>query len=205
MKILNAIPQTVALACSGGPDSMAALDFLRLHGKRTVYVVYFNHGTEHGQEAERFLRSYCQEHNLPLFVGGLLRERKKDESPEEFWRNERYRFFNDVMNGIGTPLITCHHLDDQVENWFLTATHGAPKLIPYQRGYVIRPFLLTRKKELLDWCERKGVPFVVDPSNKDPKYCRNRIRMSIIPEIEKINPGIYKTISRMVVDAYEVR
>lgn len=202
-RILSTIPQTVALACSGGPDSMAVLNFLQLHGKRKVYVLYMNHASAHGVEAEVFVRGYCESNNTPCYIGSLTRERNKDESPEEFWRNERYAFFERTMQSLpDMPLITAHHLDDQVENWLMTAMHGKPRLIPYRRGNILRPFLLTRKSDFLSWCERKSVPFLLDSSNEDIRYDRNRIRRIILPEVEKINPGIYKVVARLVEEAY---
>jgi len=198
LKLLGKIPKKIAIACSGGPDSMAALDFFSANG-RAVEVLYFNHGTEHGAEAESFIRSYCNNRGLKLTVGELSRGRQKDESPEEFWRNERYKFFEKwLATNSEYKLVTCHHLDDAVETWIFTSSRGMPKTIPYSRGSIIRPFLLVRKQDLVSWCERKDVPFVHDPSNLDTKYARNLIRKDILPLIEKINPGIYKVIRKKI-------
>jgi tRNA U34 2-thiouridine synthase MnmA/TrmU len=56
MKIIRPIPEKVYLACSGGVDSMVVYHFLKAGG-RDVTPLYFNHGTEFGEECENFLKS----------------------------------------------------------------------------------------------------------------------------------------------------
>jgi tRNA(Ile)-lysidine synthase TilS/MesJ len=96
-------------------------------------------------------------------------------------------------------------LDDSVENWIFTALNGQPRLIPYSRDYVIRPFLVVRKVELISWCNSKGVPYLIDPSNSDVKYARNRIRNLIVPQAEMINPGIYKVVRKKILEEYDAK
>ena len=89
MKLLGRIPSSCYLACSGGKDSMMLLNFL-LAGRRDVTVLYFNHSTEHGKEAEHFLHEFCRDRNLTLHVGTYY----GTEKTEEAWRNARYKFFS---------------------------------------------------------------------------------------------------------------
>ena len=193
LKIIGNIPHEVHLACSGGADSMAVLDFLR-KGKKKVTAVYFNHGTEHSEHVHKGLLAYCEAQGIDFIAGTIQQPKKAEESWEEYWRNERYAFF-DTLN---TDIITAHNLDDVVETYLFSAFHGKPKLINYKRGHVYRPFLLTKKVDLENWCKDKGVPFWEDKSNTDTKYARNRIRHNIVPEVLKINPGIHKTITKMI-------
>ena len=117
---LGRIPRNVTLACSGGPDSMAALSFL-LHGRKNVTVAYFDHGTRHGSEALSFLKDYCSDNSLPLVVGDISSEKKpKDKSLEEWWRDERYKFFFSFPG----KKITCHHLNDVAEGWIFSSLNG---------------------------------------------------------------------------------
>jgi tRNA(Ile)-lysidine synthase TilS/MesJ len=119
---------------------MAILDFLY---QKDPLVLHFNHGTEHGAEAEAFVRKYCFNKGLRLTVGHIDRDKKPDESPEEYWRNCRYKFFRE--NNLKNPVITCHTLDDQVEQWLFTSLHGKPRLIAYMNPLVLRTFLVKRK------------------------------------------------------------
>jgi len=232
IKLLGSIPNKIAIAVSGGPDSMAALNFLRNGGKREVLALHFNHGTgRHSVEAEALLQCYCEDNGVPLVVGQLSRGKLKEESKEEFWRNERYSFFGDYLLGpfsqlmqpserrrinayqieydlladfyySNPPIITCHHLDDAVETWIFTSLHGNSMLIPYKRDNFIRPFLSTRKAELTDWCENKRIPYIIDPSNEDTSYMRNFIRHTLLPNALRVNPGLHKVVRKRVEKAY---
>jgi len=193
IRILGRLPEKIYVACSGGPDSMAVLDFL-VKGKRDVTVAHFNHDTPFGRFAEKFVKEYCKEKNIKIVVGNISRERHHDESLEEYWRNERYRFFE----SLDGPVITAHHLDDVVEWWTFTSFHGNPRLIPYRRNQTIRPFLSTTKEDMWNWVDRKKVPYVTDPGNFDDNFARSYIRKNIIPQALKINPGLRKVIRKKI-------
>lgn len=194
------IPQKVCVAVSGGPDSMAVLDFL-LRGNREVVVAHFDHGTEHGSEASDFVKEYCASKNLKLFLSKADRLRIKGESPEEYWRNMRYEF----LSSIDLPIITCHTLDDQVEQWIMTSLKGKSRLIPCSNRNVIRPFMLTTKESLVSWCDRKGVPYLIDPSNSSDKYMRSYVRKHIIPHALYVSPGLYKIVKKKVIELYTLK
>jgi len=177
---------------------MAVLDFLRA-GKKNVTVAYFDHGTEHGAEARRFIEGYCKSNSVDSVIGDLLGEKPKGESWEEWWRNSRYEFFRSIKQ----PIITCHHLNDVAEWWVFSALNGTPRLIPYRNGNVIRPFLSTPKASFVDWCDRKGVPYVTDPGNFNCKFARSRIRNNIMPEALKINPGLLTVLQKKLRSGFE--
>ena len=63
IKLQGKLPHRVYVACSGGVDSMAAVDFLSR--KHDVFVLHFNHGTEHGHKAMQFVEKYCKEKDIP--------------------------------------------------------------------------------------------------------------------------------------------
>jgi tRNA(Ile)-lysidine synthetase-like protein len=191
--ILNKLPHTICLAISGGVDSMAIYSFLK-GGKRTIIPAFFHHGTETSDKAWKFLRENVE----GLVVGHIVGSCPKGRSKEDWWREQRYAF----LRSINFPIVTAHHLDDVIETWIFTSLHGNPKLIPYYNNGVIRPFLMNKKSELVDWCKRKSVPWIDDCTNTDTKYARNRIRHNIIPEILKINPGIHKVIKKKIIEAY---
>jgi len=186
------LPKQIAVAVSGGCDSMAALDFLRRN--RDVTVLHYNHGTDFSDSAEGLVTEYCKLHNLVLVKGELTDTPDSGQSLEDFWRYHRYSFFNESHGTL--PVITCHHLDDVVETWLFTSLHGNSRLIPSRRDQFIRPFLETRKAVMEDWCERKCVPYIDDPSNNDVRFMRNYIRHELIPKALRVNPGIYKVLRK---------
>jgi tRNA(Ile)-lysidine synthase len=198
IRIIKNIPSHVTVACSGGLDSMVITHFL-LQGRRNVRLAYFNHDTSHSKVAQEFVETYACENNLDLFIG-RVKGSKGRRSMEEFWRDERYSFFNRIKTDF---LITCHHLDDAVETWVMSSMHGNCKLIPYKRGEnIYRPFLMTSRKSLKEYAERKMVNWVEDPSNARTEYIRNHIRHNLMPGILKINPGIRTMIRKKLVETY---
>lgn len=198
IRIIGKIPSNIVVACSGGIDSMVITHFL-LQGRRNVRLAYFNHDTSHSKQAQDFVENYANDNNLDLFIG-RVKGTKGKRSMEEFWRDERYSFFDRINTKF---LITCHHLDDVVETWVMTAMHGNCKLIPYQRGdNIYRPFLMTSKKIIKDYADRKQLSWVEDPSNVRTEYIRNHIRHSLMPGILKVNPGIRTMIRKKLIETY---
>ena len=146
-----------------------------------------------------FIKKFCAQNGLILTVG-RVKGTKGKRSLEEFWRDERYAFFNSMR---GDFTITCHHLDDVLETWLMSSFHGAPKLIPYKRNpNIYRPFLMTDRKSLVAYCEKNNIDWIEDPSNKACVHARNRVRHNIIPEVLKVNPGIRKVIRKKLVQMY---
>jgi|CXWL01.1.fsa_nt_gi tRNA(Ile)-lysidine synthetase-like protein len=194
IRFLGELPRECYIAVSGGPDSMAVLDFLAHDGKRDITVLHVNHGTAFGNlEGMPVTGRYCDRNRIKW--SNTFIDTQPESNKENYWREKRYEFFNKFTD---KPLITCHTLDDCIETWFFGACHGTPKLIPYRRGHIIRPFLVTPKNELVRWCDDHGVPFAVDPSNSDPAYMRSLIRTEMVPTVLKVNPGISKVIKRKV-------
>jgi tRNA(Ile)-lysidine synthetase-like protein len=202
IKFLGKIPKKIIVACSGGPDSMAVLDFLR-NGKHDVEIAFFNHRTETSYRSLVVVENYAKTYNIKCHFGILAGDCEKHESQEMFWRRKRYEFFRSISGE--DLIITCHHADDQIENWLMTSIKGMPHLIPYSNNRIIRPFLISCKNDLIQWCERKNVSYLDDPSNFDRKYKRNIVRHDIIPHALKINPGIEKTIIKLTKEEYNIK
>lgn len=191
LKLLVPLPKKITIACSGGVDSMAVVDFLKR--KHDITIAYFHHGTDHGEKAFSFVANYCADNDLPMMYGQCRSEKDTKESQEEYWRRERYDFFKDLG-----PVLTCHHLDDCVETYIWSALHGTPKVIPMIRNNVLRPFLTTRKDEFKSWCIRHDVPWIEDESNQDTKYMRNYVRNVLMPQALHVNPGLHTLVKKIV-------
>lgn len=192
IKVLNGIPKgEFGIACSGGVDSMAILDFL-INGRYNPHIFYFNHNTEHGHEAEKFITDYCNQRNLKLTIGRT--DLKPTSNKEKIWSDLRYEFFSQ----FDFPIMTCHHLDDCVETYLFSCLRGFQSVIPYSRGNVIRPFLLNEKSVFENWCKQKSIPFIEDKSNDCLDYSRNRIRHKIVPEALKVSPGLKTIVKKMI-------
>ena len=192
IKLACKIPKQVVLACSGGRDSMSALEFL-VKGNRDVTVAYFNHGTDHADEAEVFLEKFCDRQKLSLVVG-RYKHKNTDKNPTEAsWRSARYEF----LSGLNLPIITGHHLGDAVEWWIFSSLRGNPNLTPVKRQdiEVLRPFLLTTPTDL--HAHASKYPHIQDESNFTDNYARNVIRNNILEHALKVNPGLYTTVRNL--------
>lgn len=195
MKLLGKLPIKCYLACSGGKDSMTILNFL-LKGNREVELLYFNHNTEHGKEAVKFLSKFSKENNIALHV----EEYKDTVQTEEAWRNARYNFFSKFKD---RPIITGHHLNDNIETYLMSSIKGTEKFIPYSRGNIIRPFLLASREELDNFALKWGVTWIEDPSNSECNYARNKIRNQVIPVLREVNPGLTKVFFNKCLSKYK--
>lgn len=180
------------IAVSGGADSMAALKFLTLYPKNNIHVYHVNHGSSYDNDAEALVKHFCSSNNLPLHLHKLHGAKDINKSWEEHWRDERYKF----LNSFDMDIITGHNLDDCVETWIFSSLHGSSKLIPHRNKNIYRPFMLTKKSEMVQFCIEHDVPYLDDPNNESEEFARNIIRRKIVPEALRVNPGLYKTISK---------
>lgn len=191
-KLLCRLPKQIIVAFSGGVDSVAITDFLSK--KHQVTCAFFHHGTENSTRAQKFVENFCSERGLDLILGKISLERPPKTSIEEFWRDERYKF----LESLETQVITGHNLDDCVETYLHSALHGSPKVIPLRRNNIARPFITTSKSQFIDWCKRKNISWCEDLSNQDTKYMRNYIRHELMPHALKVNPGLSKTVKKII-------
>lgn len=179
------------VACSGGYDSMVVADFF-VKGRRKPVLIHINHSTGN-DAAQHVVETYALKYDLKVFIHKIdPSEKEKDQSWEEFWREQRMQ----VFHSFGKPIITGHNLDDAMETWLFSSMHGNPKLIPYNTSNVYRPFILTRKETLKQYAIKNNIVWAEDQSNMDVKFPRNRIRHNILPEVLEINKGFSSVIKR---------
>lgn len=185
------IPRQIVIACSGGPDSMALLSFC-MRGRKDITILHVDHKTTHAKEARQFVEKFCQDNNLKLVVRETTEVNGHDENA---WREQRLGFYRDFTDQ-GLYVATAHHLDDLVEWFLLSAIHGKPNFMkPVDEQYkLIKPFLLTEKEDLITWCNRYSIPYIIDPTNVGDDNARAMLRANVIPTLLKIHPGMKTSI-----------
>jgi tRNA(Ile)-lysidine synthase len=197
IKVQGKIPREAGVAVSGGVDSMVALDFLSRNHIVTVYC--FDHGTTHSKLALEFVADYCNQNQLVLKTSKIESTKPNNTSWEEYWRDERYRWFKTFDQTI----VLGHHLDDCIETYIFNMCHGSFRTIPYRHANCIRPFRLNGKDMLYDWAYKNKILVIDDPSNNDTIYKRNYIRKEVVPRIKEVNPGIDKVVRKMLIEEFK--
>ncbi len=202
----------VVVAVSGGADSVVLLHvLLSLRDKlglREVLAVHVHHGirAEEAERDEAFVRTLCRDWAVPLRVvrkdvPALAREWKK--GLEEAGREVRYAVFEELSaaNG-GCPVATAHTLSDQAETLLLHLSRGCGPHgltgIPEKRGHIIRPLLTCSRQEIEAYSREHRLPYVLDSTNTDVRYARNRIRGQVVPELTALNPQFEEAAGRLV-------
>lgn len=190
------------VAVSGGPDSMALLHILQEKGYQQLIVAHVDHQLrpESAQEAQ-MLEEYCRVLGLPLEVHredlrGL--QETSGENLEALAREARYAFFDELLTTHqAKAIVTAHHADDQLETQLMNMIRGCGleglmgmQVFEQQRW---RPLLHHSKEALLLYCQQHEIPYAVDPSNDDPRFRRNALRLQVIPLLKEMNPSLLQT------------
>ncbi|MDY0064516.1 MAG: tRNA lysidine(34) synthetase TilS [Bacilli bacterium] len=192
------LDEKVVIGVSTGIDSMVLLHLVqKVYPPSQIIVAHVNHQKRaQSEEEEQFIRRFCQEQGLNLEVTHL-EEQRKNANFQDMARKFRLQFFQTVMNKHHADvLLLAHHLDDDVETFFMRLLRGSSlrSLVGMQEktnleiGCVIRPLLSISKQEIREYAESNHLFYYEDESNHQNLYTRNRIRNKIIPLIKKENP-----------------
>lgn len=205
--------ETVVVACSGGPDSTAAL-IATARSRRDageVVVATFDHGmrsqaeTAGDRAAVEAVASRLGVRSLHGEARGLTPGTSEAEA-----REARYRWLAGACREAGARYcVTGHTLDDQAETVLLRLTRGsgltgiagmgesAPW--PVDCGAddlrVVRPLLGVRRLEVLAYLDAIGVELRIDATNELVTFDRNRLRHRVLPELRSINPRVDAAIT----------
>jgi len=204
------LEQPTLVAVSGGADSLCVADFMHQNGYSLV-VAHFDHRLrrESSSEAE-FVKEFAQKRGLQYVLGQEEVSALGKEgitSIEEAARNARYAFLFQCAEELNAQAVVVGHTaDDQVETFMMHLLRGAGldglsgmsyRWQPntwHDRIPLVRPLLVVWREETLAYCQRRNLEPVVDPTNLDPSYFRNRLRLELIPYLETFNPSARKLI-----------
>ena len=200
----------VIVGVSGGVDSMVLLHLLNACCETralTLIVAHVNHGLR-PDESEREAALVQQEADrlgLPYEYGQFDVkdfQKKRGLSPQDAARRVRFHFFNSLLKKHDAQKIALgHNADDQVETMLLrwirgSGVKGLKGMLPIREGRVIRPLLEIWRSEIDAFAAKQGIPYRVDSSNLRPHYLRNRIRLELIPLIERDYQPNFKEVMK---------
>jgi tRNA(Ile)-lysidine synthase len=193
---------------SGGVDSMVLLHLLNTCREAfdlSLIVAHVNHGlrpVESAKEAE-LVQKEAARLGLPFEYGQFNVKEfqiKGGLSPQDAARRVRFHFFDDLLQRHHAQKIALgHHADDQVETFLLrlirgSGLQGLKGMLPIRDGKVIRPLLGVWEEEIQSFAMEKKIPFLLDSSNLKRDYLRNRIRLALIPLMEREYQPNFKEI-----------
>ncbi len=197
----------IVVALSGGADSMVLYDVLRHTSAELILAhVNYNRREESEKEAEN-LRGMADKHGVPIEIYDV--KGPIEGNFQEKAREIRYAFFARVAKKYKAQKIALgHHLDDQIETFFMRLVKGASfdtlKGMDYEESFgslnIIRPFLNLDKELLLKYAQRYDILYFFDISNEESTYTRNRFRNAILPLFKQENPAFNQTMHHLVND-----
>lgn len=198
------------IGVSGGCDSVALLHAAcRLPKAIHIHAVHIQHGLR-GEDSladERFVRTLCQNLNVPLTVenAGLAGD-MHTPGMETMARDSRRRIFANLLSSLNADaLLTAHHRDDQTETVLLhllrgsglTGLCGMSEAVPFGNALLIRPFLGLPKAQLRAALESENLPCREDGSNQEAVTPRNALRLNVLPQLNGLFPGADEHIARL--------
>lgn len=198
----------ILIAVSGGRDSVALLDLMCRHFTielSRLGVIYIDHNWEperHKKEAA-FVSDLCSQYSVKYHFAKIENHSQKPSqsiSIESQAREQRYRLFDKVITeGKYQLCATGHTFDDQAETILMRLLRGSGLWglsgIPAKRGRYIRPLLAIHSDEITSYLTDRNIKWLEDPTNRDRKYLRTRLRDDLIPQLEHdFNPEIKKAV-----------
>lgn len=200
--------KVVAVALSGGSDSMALLHYM-FYAQKLYSFKLIALNVEHGIRGEDsvkdtiFCIDYCKSLGVKILtykVDAVKYAKDNKLTLEQSARALRYEcFYNAIKDGKCDLIATAHHRKDNFESVLFnlfrgTGLKGLIGIAEYENK-IIRPLLKTDKTQILEYIKEYDIPYVTDQTNFDQKYSRNYLRHTVIPAIEKEFPFAEKNIS----------
>ncbi len=197
-------PDDVVLAAvSSGPDStalVAALAALRDAGAiEKVIGLHVDHGLRPGGvEDAACAAAACERLDVPF---ESVRVRVAAGNVQAQARRARYAALREAAARAGaTRIATGHTRTDQAETVLLRLVRGAGARglagIPPRRGPFVRPLIDRSRQEGIAWLAELGLPWRDDPTNATPRFARNRLRLSLWPQLVALAPAAERALAR---------
>jgi len=196
------------VGCSGGGDSVALVDILReLCPHVRLTLVHCDHQARPESAADAvFVSEYAASLGLECRIVPAPLPSAWTGSREAGWRDLRRAAFRAAIDELGADAVALGHTaDDQAETVLLNLARGSglrglaamQSRVDHDGLIVVRPLLEMRRRTLRHYAHERGLKWRRDASNDDVAFSRNRIRASVVPELEAIAPGAVANIARL--------
>ncbi|MEH6763272.1 MAG: tRNA lysidine(34) synthetase TilS [Aequorivita antarctica] len=199
------IGKKLLVACSGGLDSVTLTHLMNqidceialahcnfsLRGKESdgdeMFVIGLAKSIEISVFAETFdTKKYAEEHKISTQMAA---------------RDLRYTWFSEILKDFKYDyLLTAHHLDDDLETFFINLSRGTGLNgligIPKKNNKIVRPLLSFSRVEILQYAEQNNLKWREDSSNKKTDYLRNKLRLEVLPQFKETNEALLKNFQK---------
>ena len=204
-KLDNLNKKSYTVAVSGGPDSLALVALSRAYSsiKKTKfrYVLVDHNIRKNSAQEAKLVKNLLKKNKINLNI--ILNKKKIIRNIQSQARNTRYEILSNFCkkNKINT-ILTAHNLEDQVETFFIRLSRGsglqglaAMKSLSKLKNKInlYRPLLDTKKKFLTKISKNVFGTYFKDPSNKNLKYLRTKVR-NLKKPLEKSGIGYEQII-----------
>ncbi len=208
---LLAADAKLAIAVSGGPDSLALLLLAAAARAGRVEAATVDHRLRPESRAEpEMVAGICDDLGVPHSTLAVEWKHKPESAIQERARLERYRLLSRWAAERGIAAIaTGHHLDDQVETLVMRLNRGsgvrglagmrpvAPVPSGGKQFRLLRPLLSWRRSELVELCAAASLSPADDPSNADEQFERVRIRNALAAAPWLDSPAIARSAANL--------
>lgn len=208
--LLEERPGKLAVAVSGGADSMALLHLAKTYADAhqiALTALTVDHGLRAASKAEaEQVGTWCKQNNIPHKILNWQGD-KPQTGIQDAAREARRALLCEECAAKGIEfLLLGHHADDQAETILMRLQRGTGlrgllgihdvTVDDATEVVLLRPLLEMRRVALRDYCQTNKIPFTDDPSNDDTQFERVRVRQALqaLPDLAN---GVAQTVRRL--------
>ncbi len=199
------IGNKILIACSGGLDSVVLTHLMKNSGS-DIALAHCNFSLR-GKESdgdEMFVIGLAKQMDISIFTETFDTHKFAEEhkvSTQMAARTLRYNWFDEILRDFKFDyLLTAHHLDDDLETFFINLSRGTGLNgltgIPKKYNKVVRPILDFSRDEILGYAEKNKLKWREDSTNQKTDYLRNKLRLEVLPQYKKTNEAILKNFQK---------
>ena len=197
----------ILVGLSGGPDSVVLLHILlQLKYKICAAHCNFHLRDEESNRDQLFVENFAQKqdvllHKIDFDTNQYVK--LTHQSTEMAARELRYNWFQKLCTQYNYKFIAiAHHIDDAEETFFInlcrgTSIHGLTG-IRVKNELIVRPLLCINREQILNYLKENQLDYVIDSTNNENVFIRNKFRNEIIPQITAFNSSFKKNLCKTI-------
>ncbi|AUB31075.1 tRNA lysidine(34) synthetase TilS [Spiroplasma floricola] len=177
------------LGLSGGPDSVFLFYYLLDRGIKNFIACHVNYNFRTDSNKDLALvKKMCEKNNIKLIFKNINQNYSELNQNFESWaRKIRYDFFCKELEKNGAQaILIAHNLNDHIETYLMqtqnnkkVSFYGIRAESIYENKKIIRPIISYKKSFILKYLKSQNISYIIDSTNSDIKYERNKIRKNL--------------------------